>query len=448
MTVLRMGVRSVVSLIVKNFSESWNDSMFSLRAAFGDDATVLRDTDFELLLIANVVAPLGIAVISPMLSSLVDPLGATPSSIGLIMSVYSAPAVILILIAGYLIDAYGRKPLIVGGLVMIGGGGLAIPLTADFQMVLGFRVLQGFGFAALMPSIITSIGDIYQGTEEVTAQGFRFTVSGISQTVFPVLSGVLVTVAWQYPFFLYAISIPIAGLVYRYFEEPMDQPSPSRNRNAASNGNRTHVLDLLRLVRQPRVASYLAARSLPPAAYIGFMTYNSLIVVELIGGTPRDAGFLVALSFTFNATAASQAGRIAATFDRRLYPLLGANAAVGVGLVVVALAHTLLLAAIGSVALGLGIGVLMSLYRSIITGLAPETLRGGLVSIGESAGMTTITAVPIVMGLAIGFLAPSIGLPAAVRWASIGTGVGAAGLGALATFIASLSPPVIAPRES
>lgn len=83
-------------------------------------------------------------------------------------------------------------------------------------------MLQGISFAALTPIIVTSIGDLYAGTKEATAQGLRFTGSGISQTVFPLGAGVLVGVAWQYPFLLYAIAFPIAAVIYVWFQEPVD----------------------------------------------------------------------------------------------------------------------------------------------------------------------------------------------------------------------------------
>lgn len=67
-----------------------------------------------------------------------------------------------------------------------GGSGLAIAFTTNFRIALGFRALQGVGFAGVTPVIITCLGDLYEGDAEATAQGIRFGISGVSPSVPPV----------------------------------------------------------------------------------------------------------------------------------------------------------------------------------------------------------------------------------------------------------------------
>ena len=66
----------------------------------------------------------------------------------------------------------------------------------------------------------TSLGDLYTGNKEATAQGFRISASGLTQTVFPVIAGAVVVIGWQYPILLYGMAIPIAMAVQHRFEEP------------------------------------------------------------------------------------------------------------------------------------------------------------------------------------------------------------------------------------
>jgi len=159
-----------------------------------------------------------------VLGSLVEPLGASTANIGLMMSAFTAPSIFVIPIAGVISDRYGRRPVLIFGLCWFGLTGTAIAfVVSTFGAARALRALQGIGFAALTPIIITSLGDLYAGTKEATAQGLRFTGSGLSQTAFPLAAGVLVGVAWQYPFLLYAVAFPIAAVVYVYFEEPLDE---------------------------------------------------------------------------------------------------------------------------------------------------------------------------------------------------------------------------------
>lgn len=400
--------------------------MAPLGTLLGKDSDVLRDRNFQLLLVVNLLAPLGVPLVSPILSSLTGPFGVSEATVGLMISFYTAPPIVLIPLVGVLADRYGRKPLMLTGIVLFGIGGAGIAATTDFRVALGLRLLQGIGFAGLTPMIITSIGDNYRGTREATAQGLRFTTSGVYQAVFPLIGGALVVIAWQYPFLLYAMAFPIAVAVYLWFEEPAADDDETALTPAAP---RKQVRDLLGLLSDPRVTSLVLARGIPMIVWIGFLTYNSIIVVRVIGGTPSQAGLLVTIDSVTLALGASQAGRISDVFDNRFVPLALGHLALGGGLSAMALSESLMPAAIGVAFLGFGFGVTLSLYRSIVTGLAPTELRGGLVSVAESFGRVTSSATPIMMGAAIGILVPRLGFEAAVRWTGVGTAIASVILG-------------------
>lgn len=411
----------------------------SLSSVVGNDAEVLWERSFQLLLLSNVLPPLGTALLSPVLGSLIDPLGATPANIGLMMSAFTAPAIFGIPVVGVVADRYGRRPVILFGLLLFGTAGTAIALTTTLQIALLFRMVQGIGFAALTPIIITSIGDLYSGAKEATAQGFRFTGSGLSQMAFPLAAGVLVGMAWQYPFLLYAISFPIAAMIYVYFEEPIDLDA---TREGDESDVREQLSGLWSLVSQRRAWTIVIARGMPNVVWLGFLTYNSIIVTNLMGKSATDAGLLAAIGSLTYALSATQAGRIFVRFDSQFYPLAAMHAAMASGLSIVFIAGSLPLAFIGVVLMGIGFGISLSLYRSLITNLAPPSFRGGLVSLAESGGRVTSTLTPVVMGSAIAISMQWISFDAAVQLVGIGTGMAAAGVGIGSLILAKYSPPV------
>jgi MFS family permease len=425
--------------------------VLSLQSLFGDDAAILRERDFRLLLLANVLPVLGSSLLSPVLNSLIEPFGTSPADVGLMISVFTAPGIVIIPVTGVLADRYGRKPVLVTALVVFGSAGSAIAVATEFRVALGLRLLQGVGFAGISPIIITSIGDLYAGAKEATGQGLRFTVSGLSATVFPPISGALVVIAWQYPFLLYAMALPVAAAVYLWFDEPAppdvtDATGTAGGTDGADTtrtaGANPYVRTLFRLVRRPRVLSMVLARGLPNVVWIGFVTYNSLITVRLMDGTPGQAGLLVAVGSLVFAIAGSQAGRITALFGSRLYPLVGANVCIGLGFVVVLLAPGIAVATGGIAVAGIGFGLTLSLYRSIITGLAPDDLRAGLVSIAEAVGRLTNTLTPIAMGGVIAVATPRVGFAPALRLAGVGVAVVGAVGGILCLLVANAAPPV------
>jgi MFS family permease len=384
---------------------------------------------------------MGTALLSPILDSLIEPLGASPANIGLMISATTATAIVSIPIAGFLSDRYGRKPVLVTSLLLFGASGTAIAFTTDFTVALTLRALQGVAFGGINPVIITSLGDMYDGTTESTAQGLRFSGSGFVQTAFSLLSGAVVIYAWQYPFLLYAIAFPIAASAVLWFEEPTDgAESDQRRQNTSNTGSKIRML--LHLVRSPRAFSLIIARSLPVMIWIGFLTYNSIIVVRIAGGTPAQAGMLVAVGSMSFAIAATQAGRVTGMFESRFFPLVGANVLLGGGFGLFVFASTLSFATVAIITTGIGFGLALSLYRSIITGLAGEPLRGSVVSVAESFGRLMATLTPVAMGVIIVVAEPTVGLQLAVQLAGLSIAA-MSGVGGIVFLVsARLSQPI------
>jgi MFS family permease len=148
------------------------------------------------------------------------------------------------------------------------------------------------------------------------------------------------------------------------------------------------------------------------------------------------------------AIAASQAGRITALVDSRFYPLVASNVLLGLGFAVVLFAPGLVLATVGIAVLGVGFGVTLSLYRSIVTGLAGPSLRAGLVSLSEAGSRLSTTLTPIAMGGVIALVTPQYGFGVAIRLAGAGAAAIAVcgGLGCL--WIARQSPKTPAERDA
>lgn len=418
--------------------------MAPFRRLVGEDADILDERQFQLLLLANVLAPMGTSLLSPILDSLIEPLGTSAANIGLMISVFTAPAIVLIPIAGVLADRYGRRSVLIFGLLCFGAAGSAIALASDFRSALFLRLLQGIGFAALVPIIITSIGDLYSGPKEAAGQGLRFASSGLVQTAFPLAAATLVALAWQYPFLLHLIAFPIAIAVYLWFEEPVD---PDVERSSNNDSTVAQLGNLRSLVSQRRAAAMIVARGTPVIVWIGFLTYNSILVVRVFDGTATQAGILAALGSLSYSASATQAGRITSYFESRLYFLIAMNVALLVGISVVFLAPSLWLAFAGIVLMGLGFGVLLSIYRSIMTDLAPPELRGGLVSVGEGFGRVTATLTPIGMGVGIAIGAPRIGFGTAVQLVGVTSGVVASTVGIVCLLVLNGAPPIESPIE-
>lgn len=102
---------------------------------------------------------LGLFMILPVLSLFAQELdGATPALIGLAMSIYGLPQVLLQIPFGLLSDKFGRKKMIVIGLVLFFIGSVVAALSSDIYGVLIGRGLQGAG--AISAVIMALVADL------------------------------------------------------------------------------------------------------------------------------------------------------------------------------------------------------------------------------------------------------------------------------------------------
>jgi len=371
--------------------------VISLKNLLGSEGNILSDRSLQLLLLANMVYPMGTTMVSPILESLLIPLSTTPAAIGLLVTAFFAPLMLLSPVAGGLTDIYGRKPLLVAGLLIFGISGLFMTFSTSFLLTLSLRFLQGIGGACILPVVVTSLGDLYTGSASATAQGLRSTSHGVSGALFPVLSGFLVLIAWNYPFLLYVVPLPIALIIYLFLEEPSTTRSQDQSKNRISL--RTIIQKTPELLLYPRLSAAVLGMFVTSFVFTAYVTYSSLIIVLGLSGSAGQAGILVSLFSGTSAVAASQSGRVYSYFTKLIYPFSVLSAIIGGGLIVVAFSQSIFHMAIGAFCIGLGFGLLFSLWRVLIIEFSPESFRGILISFGETAKGAGATLAPVLMGI-------------------------------------------------
>ncbi|WP_147531789.1 MDR family MFS transporter [Bacillus marasmi] len=127
-----------------------------------------------------------------------------------VFSAYLLMNSVTVLIYGKLSDLFGRKPILIFGIVIFLIGSILCGIATSMEMLIIFRLIQGFGAGAVTPIATTIVGDIYTMEERAKIQGYLASVWGISAIMGPALGGLLVQfVSWRYVFW---INIPLGLL--------------------------------------------------------------------------------------------------------------------------------------------------------------------------------------------------------------------------------------------
>ncbi|MBY5347402.1 MDR family MFS transporter [Rhizobium leguminosarum] len=110
-------------------------------------------------------------------------------------------------IYGKLSDIFGRKPVLIGGILIFLVGSALCGLAWSMMSLVLFRLLQGLGAGAIQPVTMTIIGDLFKLEERGRVQGAMATVWATSAVVGPLAGGIIVdNISWAWIFW---INLPI-----------------------------------------------------------------------------------------------------------------------------------------------------------------------------------------------------------------------------------------------
>ncbi len=123
--------------------------------------------------------------------------------IGWVSTSYLLASTAMVPIYGKLSDIYGRKYVLLFGIVVFLLGSLLCGLAGDMTQLVFFRGLQGFGAAALTSTAFAIPADLFAPAERARYMGLFGAVFGLSSVVGPFIGGLLTdTLSWHWVFFV------------------------------------------------------------------------------------------------------------------------------------------------------------------------------------------------------------------------------------------------------
>ncbi|MGY1733299.1 MFS transporter [Geodermatophilus sp. SYSU D01045] len=362
------------------------------------------------LLLSSCLGVLGSVLLAPVLPRIQDAFAGTPGVETLAPVVLTAPALVIGLtavVAGRIVDRVGRKRLLVGALVAYAVVGTA-PLWLDsLPLIVASRVLVGLTEAAIMTCCTTLLADYFAGPRRERYFGLQVVFTTVAATLFFALGGALGSHSWRTPFWLYAVSLPLAVAAARF----VWQPTP------AARSEELPALPWARLAAPVGVT------------LLGGLVFYVLVVelsfkLDAIGVTATGTiGAVSAISSLGTAVGAFSFGRLAALGPAVTVP--AAFALSGVGLLGLGFADAVPAVVVAAVVTGLGNGLLLPAMLSWALGSLSFEQRGRATGVWTSALFVGQFACPLVVLALSGALG---GLDAALALLGAVSVVAAAGV--------------------
>ncbi|QIG43786.1 MFS transporter [Nocardioides anomalus] len=156
-------------------------------------------------------------IVNVALPSMQRDLDADPTTLEWLVAGYGLTFGGLLLPASRLADRYGRRRVFLLGTALFVISSAACGLAPDADTLLAARLLQGAGAAAVGPTVLALIGDVYAGPARLRALAAYATVMGVAAASGQLVGGLLIHLdvagsGWR-SIFLINVPIGLAALV-------------------------------------------------------------------------------------------------------------------------------------------------------------------------------------------------------------------------------------------
>jgi EmrB/QacA subfamily drug resistance transporter len=168
--------------------------------------------------LATSLAPLNSTMIAVALPSVVAEFAANIAVAGWLVTGYLIAMASLQPVAGKLGDRFGRRRLILGGLLYFGLVSLGATVAPSLELLLLFRIQQGVAGALVFPNAAALLRDVVPAQRRATRFGLLGAVVSVAAAAGPPLGGLLVgTIGWRAIFLMnIPLLLPALLLGWRY----------------------------------------------------------------------------------------------------------------------------------------------------------------------------------------------------------------------------------------
>ena len=320
----------------------------------------------SLMLVTSLTIMSG-ATIAPSLPEIAREYGDNARSEYLSKLILTVPALAIAVcgtFAGMLVDRFGRKNLLLFGLMLYAVAGISGYFLDDIFLILVGRALLGVSVALVMTIATTLVGDYFVGPERHKFLGYQGGFMALGGMVFVGFGGLLADFHWRFPFLLYLFSLVVLPLAAYYLYEPANKEERLEIREEATPDYPKPIVNLIYIT----VFLYMVVFYMIPVQ-IPFLLEDIGVKKYLLAGLAIAIGTIAAA-----VTAFFYQKMRARLHYSKIYAI--GFILIGIGYGIVSISHTYLTVISGLIVSGFGVGALMPNANLWLLSVVPEKIRG------------------------------------------------------------------------
>jgi MFS transporter, DHA1 family, multidrug resistance protein len=257
-------------------------------------ALLLKNQGALLILMFNIFLVFtGIGLVIPIMPKYMESLGITGGTIGLLVAAFSLTQLLFSPIAGRWADSFGRKRIIVIGLVVFAISEAMFGIANSPVLLFVSRLLGGISAALIMPAVMAYSADITTNEERAAGMGYITAAITTGFIIGPGIGGYIAEFGIRVPFYSAAIAGMIAACITFFILKESKPTEESLSDSLSSEKQRSSLLSqLMYSYREPYFFSLIIVFVMS-FGLANFETVFSLFVDHKFGFEPKDIAFII-----------------------------------------------------------------------------------------------------------------------------------------------------------
>jgi DHA1 family bicyclomycin/chloramphenicol resistance-like MFS transporter len=244
----------------------------------------------------------------PSLPAMVDAFGTSVSRAQLTLSMFMVGFAVGMLIYGPLSDRFGRRPVLLGGVLIYVAASVACLMAESIDALVAARFFQAVG-ACCGPVIGRAVvRDVYDRAEAARMLSTMASAMALAPAIAPIIGGWMFSLfGWQANFVLLALfGVGVLVATWTLLAETNAHRDPGATRPGRILGN------VLFLMRSRVFLGYTLVVSFGFAGLFSFISGSSFVIIDVLGVAPEYFGFAFMAVVAGYITGAFSGGRLSA----------------------------------------------------------------------------------------------------------------------------------------
>ncbi|MCY7761239.1 MFS transporter [Bacillus spizizenii] len=253
-----------------------------------------QKTIFIILLSNIFIAFLGIGLIIPIMPSFMKIMNLSGSTMGYLVAAFAISQLITSPFAGIWVDRFGRKKMIVLGLLVFSISELIFGLGTHVSIFYLSRILGGISAAFIMPGVTAYVADITTQQEKSKAMGYVSAAISTGFIIGPGAGGFIASYGIRMPFF-FASALALIAAASSSFLLKESLSKEAREKLSSQTKESSFFKDLKRSIHPVYFIAFLIVFVLA-FGLSAYETVFSLFSDHKFGFTPKNIATIITIS--------------------------------------------------------------------------------------------------------------------------------------------------------